>query len=245
MQTLTRSLTLQAGNSSHPFHADPYILRDITVQSYDLFGPRLGFLKLTSTVSNSAGEKLPGAVFLRGPSVAMLVLLVPDDTPADTAEKYALLTVQPRVAAGSLGFVEIPAGMVDEAGQFAGAAAKEIKEELGLEISESELTCLSELAGPGPSTGGTDHGGEEELAAAMFPSPGACDESIRIYLHERRVPRAELDSWTGRLTGLREDGEKITLKLVPTENLWREGARDGKTLAALALWEGLKREGKL
>ena len=173
----------------------------------------------------------------------MLVLLVPDDTPLDTAEKYALLTVQPRIAAGSLGFIEIPAGMVDDAGQFAGAAAKEIKEELGLEISEAELTCLSELADQRAST--EQKGGREELDTAMFPSPGACDESIRIYLHERRVPRSELKDWTGRLTGLREDGEKITLKLVPVKDLWREGARDGKTLAALALWEGLQREGKL
>jgi len=175
----------------------------------------------------------------------MLVLLVPDDAPLDTTEKYALLTVQPRVAAGSLGFVEIPAGMVDDAGQFAGTAAKEIKEELGLEIAEAELTCLSELADPGASSGGTGQEGQEDLPTAMFPSPGGCDESIRIYLHERRVPRAELHGWSGRLTGLREDGEKITLKLVPVQNLWREGARDGKTLAALALWEGLRREGKL
>jgi ADP-sugar diphosphatase len=49
----------------------------------------------------------------------------------------------------------------------------------------------------------------------------------------------------GRLTGLRKDGEKITLKLVPLKDLWKEGARDGKTLAAWALYEGLKKEGKI
>jgi len=44
-----------------------------------------------------------------------------------------LLTLQPRIAAGSLAFPELPAGMVDD-GTFSGAAAKEIEEELGTAI---------------------------------------------------------------------------------------------------------------
>ena len=47
------------------------------------------------------------------------------------------------------------------------------------------------------------------------------------------------------MTGLREEGEKITLKLVKMEEVWKVAGRDGKTLAALALWEGLKREGRV
>jgi hypothetical protein len=79
----------------------------------------------------------------------------------------------------------------------------------------------------------------------MYPSPGACDEYMQIYLHERRVPREQLGEWAGKLTGLREHGEKITLKLVRMQDLWKEGARDAKCLAAVALWEGLRREGKI
>jgi hypothetical protein len=41
-----------------------------------------------------------------------------------------------------------------------------------------------------------------------------------------------LDEWTGKLTGLRDEGEKITLKLVRLEDLWWEGARDAKALRA-------------
>ena len=110
----------------HPFHHDPYILRPTTVQAYELFGKRVGFLKLTSDISDRAGEWLPGAVFLRGPSVSILVMLVLDDVPADSNERYVLLTAQSRIAAGSLEFVELPAGMVDKAGNFRGTAAKEI-----------------------------------------------------------------------------------------------------------------------
>jgi 8-oxo-dGTP pyrophosphatase MutT (NUDIX family) len=132
--------------------------------------------------------------------------------------------------------VELPAGMVDGS-TFVGTAAKEIKEELGLEIPQDELINLTELAIP-------DLEGEE-MPKAMFPSSGGCDECIPLFLHEKKVPRSTLKEWTGRLTGLRDEGEKITLKLVRVEDLWFEGARDAKALGALALWEGLKRSGKL
>ena len=201
---------------------------------------RLGFIKLTANITNLDGESLPGAVFLRGASVGMMVVLQPDDLlPESAEEKFVLLTVQPRIAAGGLQFVELPAGMVDR-GSFKGAAAKEIQEELGLEISESELINLTELAIPEKK-----REGEEGLPRALFPSAGGCDEYVPIFLHVKRVKREQLKEWTGKLTGLRDQGEKITLKLVRLEDLWWEGARDAKALGAWALWEGLKRSGKL
>ncbi|KAI2639365.1 hypothetical protein GGS21DRAFT_488306 [Xylaria nigripes] len=259
LKTLTNSLSLQHSNPKHPFHNDPYALRSITVQSYDLFGgKRVGFLKLQAKVTNAAGESLPGAIFLRGPAVAMLIMLIPDDVPPsgknagthNDEERYVLLTIQPRIPAGSLAFAELPAGMVDDSdasesrqARFAGTAAREIYEELGIEIPASELVCLSDLAVD--SAEASQEGEEEGLPSAMYPSVGGCDEYIPIYMHERRVPRDTLAEWTGKLTGLRDHGEKITLKLVPMRDLWREGRRDAKALAALALWEALKREGKL
>ncbi|KAK1506482.1 NUDIX domain-containing protein [Colletotrichum costaricense] len=240
---LNNSLSLQAKSKDHPFHQDPYRLRGITVQAFDIFGSgRVGFLKVRADVKNEAGEGLPASIFLRGPSVGMLVMLIPDDARPDSDERYVVLTVQPRVPVGSLSFVELPAGMVDDSGSFAGAAAKEIQEELGLEIHESKLTCLSELAGAGGSSGNE---ADEGLAEAVYPSAGGCDEFVTLYSHEKRIPREQLKEWSGKLTGLRDHGEKITLKLVPMKDLWREGARDAKCLAAVALWEGLRREGKL
>ncbi|KAF5021953.1 hypothetical protein F66182_5993 [Fusarium sp. NRRL 66182] len=238
IDTLTSSLRLQS-DTSHPFHKDPYALRSIAVQSFDRFGGnRLGFVKLTATVSNEAGETLPAAALLRGPSVAVLFMLIPDDVPPDSDERYVVLTVQPRVPAGSLSFVELPAGMVDDAGSFKGAAAQEIQEELGVTIHEDELTNLSERAAP------AERGGEG-LANAVFPSAGGCDEHITIFSYEKKLPREQIREWSGRLTGLRSHGEKITLKVVPMGEAWREGGRDAKCLAALALWQGLKQEKKL
>jgi ADP-sugar diphosphatase len=177
---------------------------------------------------------------MRGASVGMLVLLQPDDLPRESQEeKHVLLTVQPRIAAGGLQFVELPAGMVDK-GTFGGTAAREIEEELGLKIPADELINLTELTIPEK-----EEGKDESCPRAMFPSAGGCDEFIPIFLHEKRIPRQQLAQWTGKLTGLREEGEKITLKLVKLEELWREGARDAKALAAWALYDGLKRSGRL
>ncbi|RDA88409.1 hypothetical protein CP532_5609 [Ophiocordyceps camponoti-leonardi (nom. inval.)] len=242
MAKLNWSLERQK-DASHPFHADPYSLRLVKIQSFDCFGgDRIGFLKVAAEVANSAGESLPGVALLRGPSVAMLVMLIPDDD-SSGEERYVVMTVQPRIPVGSMTFSELPAGMVDDAGSFKGAAAKEMEEELGITIQDEELICLSDMA--------ADDGGEaesddnERLASAMYPSAGGCDEYIKLYSVERRIPRQQLRDWTGRLTGLRDEGEKITLKLVPMKNLWREGARDAKALGALALWEALRREGRL
>ncbi|KAL2161024.1 hypothetical protein VTH06DRAFT_8737 [Thermothelomyces fergusii] len=74
------------------------------------------------------------------------------------------------------------------------------------------------------------------LPRAVYPSAGGGDdEYIPIHVHERRVPRERLAEWSGKLTGPRDQGEKITLKLVRMRDLWRERARDAKCLAAVAL----------
>ncbi|KAI9810316.1 MAG: hypothetical protein M1826_003653 [Phylliscum demangeonii] len=242
VHTLGHSLRLQETDAAHPFHAAPYRLRSIDVQAVDFFGgDRPGFVKLKADVTNDQGERLPGSVFLRGGSVGMLVILQPEDVPASSErEKHVVLTRQARLPAASLSFLELPAGMIDDGGNFAGAAAKEIHEELGLDLDPSQLTDLTRLAVPAtePTTG-------EGLQAAMYPSPGGSDEFVALFLHQRRVPRRQLRDWQGKLTGLRAHGEKITLSLVPLELLWREGGRDSKALAAWALYEGLRKEGRL
>ena len=56
-----------------------------------------------------------------------------------------ILTIQPRTAAASLSFTEIPAGMLDGS-TLTGTAASEIEQEASLKVRESELINLSELA---------------------------------------------------------------------------------------------------
>ena len=241
INTLQHSLDIQK-NKSHTFNAAPYKLRKIDIQAVDYFGgKRLGFIKLKAEISNDNGEKLPGSVFLRGGSVGMMLILQPDDVPANTEdEKHVILTLQPRIPAGSLSLAELPAGMLDDSGTFSGGAAKEIEEETGLKIPAEDLIDMTELALPKSSSDD-----EEHLQQGVYPSAGGCDEFVPLFLWQKRIPREQMKDWQGKLTGLRDHGEKITLMLCPLEKVWRVGGRDAKVLAGWALYEGLKKEGRI
>lgn len=244
LSTLRRSLSLQRSNPNHTFHDTPYALRSITVQSVDRFGGgRVGFVKLTTEVRSDKGESLPGSVFLRGGSVGMMVILQPEDDTKGESE-FVPLTVQPRVPAGSLAFTELPAGMLDDSGTFAGKAAEEIEEELGMNLAAEELVDLTALAFSDPMASSQKEQ-VEELQRGVYTSPGGCDEFVPLLAVRKKVPSANLKEWEGRLTGLRDHGEKITLRLVRLKDMWKIGGQDAKALSAWALYEGLKREGRL
>lgn len=161
-----------------------------------------------------------------------------------------VLTIQPRIASGSLAFAEIPAGMLDgKTGDFGGKAAAELKEEVGLVIKSTDLFNMSEAATKNiptfPFTKSLDDASAEIIQDSMYPSAGGCDEFLPLMLCQNRLTKEKMQELNGKATGLRNEGENITLKLVPLEDLWKEGGRDAKALAALALYEGLKREGNL
>ena len=103
------------------------------------------------------------------------MILRPNDKPD---ERWVIMTEQPRVAAGSLQFLEIPAGMLDDSMNFAGSAARQIAEEVGLNIKWKELKNMTELATQGRKV-------PEKLSNAMYPSPGGCDEFISIFCGKR------------------------------------------------------------
>jgi ADP-sugar diphosphatase len=120
--------------------------------------------------------------------------------------------------------LELPAGMIDSVNDgIAGTAAKEMEEECGIKIRPSDLTDLTQLACQ-----------EAELAghlpcSGIAPSPGGCDEFLRYTYVERKVTKEDLDRMRGRLAGLREHGEYITLRVVPLEDMWKISA-DNKAI---------------
>ncbi|ETS77673.1 hypothetical protein PFICI_09735 [Pestalotiopsis fici W106-1] len=233
--SLKHNLALQQ-DPKHAFHKYPYRLTKIEVQSFDKFGPtKIGFVKLKATVisDNEDAPELPGIAFLRGGSVAVLMILRPTDS---MDEKWVVMTEQPRIPACSLSFREIPAGMLEKGKSLRGNAAAEIEEETGFVLPEDQLIDLTKLALQQAET-------QETLQPAIYPSPGGSDEYIPIFLWEKELDRQEIEDLRGRLTGLRTQGEMITLRVVRYEELWRTGARDAKTLAAWALYEGLNRAG--
>lgn len=146
-------------------------------------------------------------------------------------QQYTLLTKQPRVPIGDVAFPEIPAGMLDGDGNFSGAAAKELREETGLAIPSSELVDLTGLA----------YG---DAYKGMYPSCGGCDEFLRLFLHRKEMTEEELTALQGKLTGLREEGELITLQVLPLDDLW-QATPDAKALSALLLYSKLLAAGKI
>ena len=90
--------------------------------------------------------------------------------------------MQPRVPTGRYSFVELPAGMLDQSGDFAGVAAKELKEETGIEVPPAQA---------GDVAGGS--GRPSLVLPTIFPIGGesfclrSAGEAVR-----RRKPAADL-----------------------------------------------------
>jgi ADP-sugar diphosphatase len=200
----------------------------VIVSSIDYFGPRVGFLKIEA-VAFYHGVKIPGICFLRGGAVSILVLLECE------GQTYLILTRQPRVPVGSSGLLELPAGMLDGSGAFAGVAAKELAEETGIQLKADDLIDLTEL---------TNKVQGANLWKGMLPSAGGCDEFLRLLFHKRSVTRPELDAMRGKATGLLEEGEVIVLDIVLYEDAWKV-CRDAKLLSSMLLYERLRAAGLL
>ena len=187
--TILHSLFLQS-SPQHEFYRNSYKLRSVTIQGVDWFGTEeiqwLGRVKMRVEITNDKNESLTGSVFLRGGSVAMLLILQPDDVAeGNELDKYVIMTVQSRIAAGSLAFAEIPAGMLDDgSGDFSGGAAKVIGEQVRLKINARDLTSITELALP------RGDNSSERLQNGVYMSQGGCDEYtpiMPIYLLLRRM----------------------------------------------------------
>jgi len=202
-------------------------LQQITLQSVDFFGKRVGFLKFSAHVADADDitRTRSVVVFMRGGSVAILVLL-------KCKEKvYTVLVCQDTVPTAQVAFPALPAGMLDGNGNFAGVAAKELQEETGIIISDQKLVDLISL------TYGNKYLG-------MYPSVGGSDEFIRLYLYRETVPPHVLTELEGKCTGVAEENEKIVLKLVPLDEAWKHTS-DAKALSALCLYDNLVKAGTL
>jgi ADP-sugar diphosphatase len=200
------------------------LVEKITIQSVDMFGPRFGFIKFKADVKVD-GKAPPGIVFMRGGAVAVLVVL------KHGTSNYTVMVRQPRVAVGNPNMPEIPAGMLDGEGRFSGVAAKEMQEETGISIAETELIDMTQLV----------YGDEYP---GMYPSCGASDEFNRLFLYRREVSAEELADMQGRLHGVVSEGEIIKLEILPLTELWKKSP-DAKALGALCLHDKLIAEGKI
>jgi ADP-sugar diphosphatase len=177
----------------------------------------MGFVMVDATITTKdktgAVVPIPGAALLRGGAVAVLMIAVSE---TDPSKKFVINTIQARAPGSETAYEEIPAGMIDEDKNFAGVAAKEMKEETGIVINESEFQDLG----------------------TMYPSIGGCDEFIRLYRVIKTLPEDQIARLEGLATGAAGENEVITVKVRTLENfieaLTTGEITDAKALSAYA-----------
>lgn len=128
-----------------------YKLIDITIQQVIKFGKNIGFVLFDINILDNNDKKIPGIVFSRNNSVAILV------TSYYYGKEYTLLVNQPRVSLG-LNYNEIVAGIIEN-NNIKGSIINELEEEAGIKININKLNYLGNTV----------------------PSPGACNETIELY----------------------------------------------------------------
>ncbi len=94
------------------------------------------------------------------------------------------------------------------------------------------------------SEGESDAAAGEAICEGIYPSPGACDEFLRVFLFRKRMSKAELADLQSRIYGATHEAERIALRVVPLGELWR-WTPDCKSLSALMLYEKLREAGSV
>ncbi|MEZ0538319.1 NUDIX hydrolase [Fibrella arboris] len=125
------------------------------------------FAMLTVDADTPEGDKIPPVCFLKGHAASVLVCLIDDKT----GEKFVVLVRQRRISDGSQTY-EHPAGMVDVDDDPTDTAAREVGEEIGLQITPDELTKLN--------------------PRLWYPSTGTSDEAMHYYFVEKTMSRDEI-----------------------------------------------------
>ncbi len=177
------------------------LIQSIHFQSVDWFGDAVGFIKMHVLAKDTAGLVLPGVIFLRGDSVTVFVVLECE------GEEYAAFAAQARLAVGQLFFMEITGGMCDAKGVFTSQAVLELQEELGITIEAKDLIDLVHHASKG-------------VVTSVFPSQGACDEALAIYLYRTVISRADLERLKKYQGGVEKEGERTYARIVPLDDIF-------------------------
>ncbi|MDQ7815222.1 MAG: NUDIX domain-containing protein [Patescibacteria group bacterium] len=201
------------------------VVRHVHVKAADTFGGRIAFIHLRLNVLDPKGGDLVRFLFLRGNSVALLAVFICE------GREFVALIVQPREAEGDVECKEVVGGMCDKGSDYPTVAARELQEELGIQVRPEELVDMTERMAKIKRSG-------------LFPSPGACDEAVRFFLFRREVEREELEALQGKATGLAHEGEHLKVRIVPIGDLPHESS-NMMAWTAYLLYQHLKVLGRI
>lgn len=171
---------------------DPLInVMEVTIQGiYYRGAPSPDRVLFVMMVAGIAGT-YPTSIVLRGPTVVILPVLVCGK------DEYTLGALQRRPATGSRFYPEIIAGMSDGI-DLVSAGLKEFEQETSIKIRQKDLIPLGKHA---------------------EPSPGIMSEPMHFFYVRKQVTHAELALFEDKLTGERDEGEEIILKVIPLDHL--------------------------
>ena len=184
------------------FDPDQITLRSVTITDIDWFSKgyvpsKLGFVKCFSEAYDfKKGKKIMSNItFVRGNSVAILILVDVLHKDSENDKNYVLLCEQHRLPIGKKA-KEIPAGMMDSDGNIISVVLKEVKEETGFNI------C---------------HVDELQSLGSYYASPGGSDEEIYLFAWTTVISKTVLEEKQKEMYGLSEENEEIKLSFVELE----------------------------
>lgn len=184
------------------FDPEQITLRSITITDIDWFSKgyvpsKLGFVKCFSEAYDfKTGKKIISNIsFVRGNSVAILILVRVLHKDSENDKDYVLLCEQHRLPIGKKA-KEIPAGMMDSDGNIISVVLKEVKEETGFNI------C---------------HVDELHNLGSYYASPGGSDEEIYLFAWTTIISATVFEEKQKKMYGLSEENEEIKLSFVELE----------------------------
>ena len=157
------------------------------------------FALLDANVTAPEGYKLPNILFIRG-DACVIVPLVKN---IDSHEERFLMVRQRRIGSGVLS-LEFPAGMLDENSDAQSVAIKEMAEETGLLLKQTDLFPLREKK--------------------LYSSAGACDEAIFYFGCIINLNDEQFKSLNNRKTGSVSENEHISTVLITREEALKESS---------------------
>jgi 8-oxo-dGTP pyrophosphatase MutT (NUDIX family) len=181
------------------FDPEQITLRSITITDIDWFSKeympsKLGFVKCFSEAYDlKTGKKIISNIsFVRGNSVAVLILVKVLHEDIRNDKEYVLLCEQQRLPIGKKA-KEIPAGMMDADGNIISVVLKEVKEETGFNISHvDDLLSLG----------------------SYYASPGGSDEEIYLFAWTTVISETVFERKQKQMYGLSEENEEIKLSFI-------------------------------
>jgi len=193
----------------------------VTITDIDWFSAtpnplKLGFVKCSSEAYDyKTGKKIMSNIsFIRGDSVAILIITKVLNKDAKKDKEYVLLCEQHRLPIGRKAR-EIPAGMMDAEGNIVSVVLKEVKEETGFDIK---------------------HKSELQPLGSYFASPGGSDESIHLFAWTTAISQAVFDEKQDKMYGCALENEEIKLSFVELEQFKKKTVYEiGDAKAEIAL----------